>query len=123
MANLVFSYRIKSFFNASHAIRWDSGIGQRHSHTWEVNCEFRSQQGQTVVFKDLEEKLNNIFQKFSGSFLNQLEYFQEINPTVENVAVWLYKLVTPAVETLKVRLIRLEVAESPTRSYCISVVD
>jgi 6-pyruvoyltetrahydropterin/6-carboxytetrahydropterin synthase len=123
LSRLKYSYHIKSFFNASHAIRWESGIGERHTHTWEVNSEFQSQPGQTIVFRDLEKTLNGILQQFSGVFLNQLPYFKNINPTVENVTLWLYNLIVPAIAPLNVTLIRLEVAESPTRSYCISAAD
>ncbi|KRL00987.1 6-carboxytetrahydropterin synthase [Liquorilactobacillus capillatus] len=123
MAQLNYSYRIKTFFNAGHAVRWEKGTGKRHSHTWEVVCELRSQSEQTVIFSDIEETLNSIFEKISGSFLNTLDEFKEVNPTVENITLWLYRLMTPVLEPLGVSLIRLEVSESPTRSYCITVSD
>ncbi|MCT4397748.1 hypothetical protein EFN70_03585 [Pediococcus ethanolidurans] len=45
----------------------------------------------------------------------------EINPTVENVTIWLFDLITPEMEQLSAQLIRIEVSESPTRSYSIEV--
>ncbi len=33
---LVHTYKIKSYVNASHAMRWKDGEGKQHNHTWEV---------------------------------------------------------------------------------------
>ncbi|KRL42312.1 MAG: 6-carboxytetrahydropterin synthase [Liquorilactobacillus nagelii] len=120
---LKYSYKIRSFFNASHAVRWENGIGQQHTHTWEVVCELSSSADKTVIFKEIEDTIHKVFQTFSGKFLNNLPYFKETNPTVENVTVWLYQLLTEAFLALGIQLIRIEVGESPTRSYCISVAD
>ncbi|WP_057737906.1 6-carboxytetrahydropterin synthase [Liquorilactobacillus uvarum] len=120
MSQLNFSYRIKSYFNASHAIRWENGTGQKHMHTWEVVCELSSQSKQTVIFSDIEKALNGVFENISGTFLNTLDDFKELNPTVENVTLWLYHLIIPALNQLDVHLTRLEVSESPTRTYCIT---
>ncbi|WP_186803293.1 6-carboxytetrahydropterin synthase, partial [Lapidilactobacillus concavus] len=65
----------------------------------------------------------HIHKIFYTLFLNELPYFKTINPTVENVTEWLFDLITPKLEELSARLIRIEVSESPTRSYCISVED
>lgn len=123
MAQLNYSYRIKTYFNASHAIRWESGTGQKHTHTWEVVCELSSQSEQTVIFSDIEKALSGVLGDISGVFLNTLSAFKETNPTVENVTLWLYQLIVPVLKPLAVRLTRLEVSESPTRTYCITVSD
>lgn len=51
---LKYSYKIRSFFNASHAVRWENGIGQQHTHTWEVVCELSSSADKTVIFKEMK---------------------------------------------------------------------
>ncbi|KRN21359.1 6-pyruvoyl-tetrahydropterin synthase [Secundilactobacillus similis DSM 23365 = JCM 2765] len=109
--------------NASHAMRWADGQGKQHNHTWEIISEFKSAGDHMIIFNDIERTLNDIFQTFSGKFLNELPAFQKINPTVENVTIWLFKLITDALDGLHADLIRLEVGESPTRSYCITVED
>lgn len=104
-------------------MRWADGQGKRHNHTWEIISEFKSAGDHMIIFNDIERTLNDIFQTFSGKFLNELPAFQKINPTVENVTIWLFKLITDALDGLHADLIRLEVGESPTRSYCITVED
>ncbi|KRM95068.1 hypothetical protein FC19_GL002160 [Liquorilactobacillus aquaticus DSM 21051] len=76
-----------------------------------------------MIFSDIEKALNGVFENISGGFLNTLEDFKERNPTVENVTLWLYRLITHALEQLDVQLTRLEVSESPTRTYCITISD
>ncbi|MDC4187103.1 6-carboxytetrahydropterin synthase [Loigolactobacillus coryniformis] len=120
---LVHTYKIKSYVNASHAMRWADGEGKQHTHTWEIICEIKSKNDEMIVFRDIEQAISDVLDSFSGKFLNKLPYFKEINPTVENVTVWLFDLITPEMERLSARLIRIEVGESPTRSYCITVED
>jgi 6-pyruvoyltetrahydropterin/6-carboxytetrahydropterin synthase len=117
---LVHSYKIKTYVNASHAMRWKDGEGKQHNHTWEVVCEIKSKDDAMIVFRDIEQKIQDVLGSFSGQFLNQLPYFESINPTVENVTIWLFDLITPEMEKLSAELTRIEVGESPTRSYVIT---
>lgn len=115
------TYKIKSYVNASHAMRWKDGEGQQHNHTWEIICEIHSKDNQMIVFNDIEKQMHTVFDTFSGKFLNELPYFKTVNPTTENVASWLFDLLTAKLETLNAELVRIEVGESPTRSFCISI--
>ncbi len=117
------TYKIKSYVNASHAMRWKDGEGKEHNHTWEITCEIHSLNDHMIIFNDLENTIKDILNSFAGKFLNQLPYFKEINPTVENVTIWLFNLISPALREEQAKLIRIEVSESPTRAYCISVRD
>ncbi|KRK77708.1 hypothetical protein FC67_GL000044 [Companilactobacillus alimentarius DSM 20249] len=74
-----------------------------------------------IVFNDIEDEMKSIFNTFSGKFLNKLPYFKKVNPTTENVTVWLFNRLTPVLEKLDAELVRIEVGESPTRSYCIDI--
>lgn len=120
---LVHTYKIKSYVNASHAMRWKDGEGKQHNHTWEVVCEIKSQDDQMIVFRDIEKKIQEILGNFSGQFLNELPYFKDINPTVENVTIWLFDLLSSILEELSAKLVRIEVGESPTRAYVITDAD
>ncbi len=117
-----YTYKMRYYVNASHAMRWSDGEGKQHNHTWEIICEIHSKGDHMIVFVDIEKKMKEIFDSFSGKFLNTLPYFKTINPTVENVTTWLFNLLSPVLEELNAELVRLEVGESPTRSYCISTI-
>lgn len=114
------SYNIKSYFNASHAVRWENGQGKQHNHTWEVVCELSTEESM-VSFSDIEKSLRGVLDEFSGQFLNELPEFTVINPTVENVAEHLFVKVDDVLRENDAKLLRLELSDSPTRAYCIDV--
>ncbi|MDO7803770.1 6-carboxytetrahydropterin synthase [Lactiplantibacillus pentosus] len=116
------SYKIKSYVNASHAIRWATGSGKKHTHTWEIVCELHTVDAM-VAFYDIEKNLHQALDELSGKFLNDLPEFKTVNPTVENVTEYLFKKIDKTLRENGAQLMRIEVSDSPTRSYCISVTD
>ena len=112
-------YKFKSHVNASHAMRWEGGMGAKHNHTWEIICEIKSQDDEMHLFEEIEGVLKDFFQPFSGSFLNEMPPFLEINPSVENVTNYFYDQLSLRLAAIQTELIRIEVGESPTRFYCI----
>ncbi|WP_436696956.1 6-carboxytetrahydropterin synthase [Lactiplantibacillus pentosus] len=116
------SYKIKSYVNASHAIRWATGSGKKHTHTWEIVCELHTVDAM-VAFYDIEKNLHQALDELSGKFLNDLPEFKTVNPTVENVAEYLFKKIDNTLRENGAQLMRIEVSDSPTRAYCISVTD
>lgn len=116
------SYKIKSYVNASHAIRWATGSGKKHTHTWEIVCELHTVDAM-VAFYDIEKNLHQALDELSGKFLNDLPEFKTVNPTVENVTEYLFKKIDNTLRENGAQLMRIEVSDSPTRAYCISVTD
>ena len=118
--SLVGTYRLKYYIHASHAVRWNDGIGEAHSHSWEITLEFQSTNDEMIVFEDIEALLGDIFSVYSGAFLNEIEPFNAINPTLENVGKEFFKLVEKKIKPIYAKLIRLEVGESPMRFYYVT---
>ncbi len=117
------TYKLISYVNASHAMRWKGGEGKQHNHTWEIVCEIHTKGDHMVIFNDLEKAVTEILSQINGKFLNDLDYFKKINPSVENVTEYLFDQIGPELKKLEASLIRIEVGESPTRFYCITVDD
>jgi len=115
-----YTYKIKSYINASHAIRWESGVGKKHSHTWEIVCELHTTDAM-VAFFDIEKNLHEALDGLSGKFLNDLPEFKTVNPTVENITEYLFNKIDTILRENKAELVRIEVSDSPIRSYCIDV--
>ncbi|WP_125763734.1 MULTISPECIES: 6-carboxytetrahydropterin synthase [Levilactobacillus] len=116
------SYKIKSYVNASHAVRWKSGTGKKHNHTWEIVCELHVFEGM-VSFFDIEKSLGKAIDALSGQYLNDLPEFKVINPTVENVTEYLFNEIDGILRQNNAVLLRIEVSDSPTRSFCIDVTE
>lgn len=114
------TYKIKSYVNASHAIRWENGEGKKHTHTWEIVSELHTTD-EMVAFYDIEKHLKQVLDGISGQFLNDLPEFETVNPTVENVAEYLFTKISETLQDNGAKLLRIEVGDSPIRSYCIDV--
>ncbi|WP_412053049.1 6-carboxytetrahydropterin synthase [Lactiplantibacillus plantarum] len=116
------TYKIKSYVNASHAVRWATGSGKKHTHTWEIVCELHTVDAM-VAFYDIEKNLHQALDELSGKFLNDLSEFKTVNPTVENVTEYLFTKIDKTLRDNGAQLLRIEVSDSPTRAYCISVTE
>ncbi|MCJ1650525.1 6-carboxytetrahydropterin synthase [Lactiplantibacillus plantarum] len=116
------TYKIKSYVNASHAVRWATGSGKKHTHTWEIVCELHTVDAM-VAFYDIEKNLHQALDELSGRFLNDLPEFKTVNPTVENVTEYLFTKIDKTLRDNGAQLLRIEVSDSPTRAYCISVTE
>ncbi|KZT82106.1 6-pyruvoyl-tetrahydropterin synthase relatedprotein [Lactiplantibacillus plantarum] len=46
------TYKIKSYVNASHAVRWATGSGKKHTHTWEIVCELHTVDAMVAFYDD-----------------------------------------------------------------------
>ncbi|WP_390410251.1 6-carboxytetrahydropterin synthase [Lacticaseibacillus jixiensis] len=117
---MIYTYKLKSYVNASHAMRWESGQGKAHNHTWEIVAELSTTDGM-VAFVDLEKEIQAVLHGLSGKFLNDLPAFATINPSVENVTRYLFDAIAHTLEVHNAKLLRLEVSDSPTRSFCMDV--
>lgn len=116
------TYKIKSYVNASHAVRWATGSGKKHTHTWEIVCELHTVDAM-VAFYDIEKNLHQALDELSGKFLNDLPEFKTVNPTLENVTEYLFTKIDKTLRDNGSQLLRIEVSDSPTRAYCISVTE
>ncbi|WP_241690233.1 hypothetical protein [Ligilactobacillus salivarius] len=51
----IYSYRLKFYLNATHAMRWSDQIGEEHPHTWEIICQvMKKEQNHFIRFNDNE---------------------------------------------------------------------
>lgn len=120
MSKLQQTYKVKAYVNASHAMRWANGVGQKHNHTWELICEIKSLEDKMIVFKDIDTVIKSVTSIISGKYLNDLQEFSEVNPSLENLTEFLFSQLNQELKKIGGQLIRLEVGESPTHSYVIS---
>lgn len=115
------TYKLTSYINASHAVRWEGGIGKEHMHTWAVICEIHINDNRMVPFNAIENELKEVSSRFSGKFLNTVPPFDQINPTLENLTTYIFQLLSDLLRRNNAVLTRLEIGESPTRFYCITL--
>jgi 6-pyruvoyltetrahydropterin/6-carboxytetrahydropterin synthase len=79
------------FFSASHQLRGYKGKCERlHGHNWRVRVHLCATQldeiGMVMDFHKLDEILNAAIEPFDHRHLNDIEPFDTINPSSENLA-------------------------------------
>jgi 6-pyruvoyl tetrahydropterin synthase-like protein len=112
------SYKFTFRLNASHSnVGLSSGI---HAHTFEITLYMKPHSDAFVTYDKIEKKVQDYLNHFSGSILNAIPPFDETLPTLENISNVFFANITKILSDAGYQLLRLEISESPNRSFCIS---
>jgi 6-pyruvoyltetrahydropterin/6-carboxytetrahydropterin synthase len=102
-------------FSAAHQLRlYDGSLEPLHGHNWVVRVTVGAEKldaiGVVMDFHELERLVEAIVRPWHNRHLNDLEPFQKLNPSAENVSVVVGSgLKLP----MNVRLLCVEVTETP----------
>ena len=121
MANRLFSeYRFKFYLNASHAIIINGKLGKAHPHTWEYVLNVLLPRNEFIEFNVFENVINDFFAKYQNKTMNQVDPFDTIVPTLENMAEYFGEQLHHLISEKNGQLVQIECSETPTRSYIIA---
>ncbi len=89
---------VSDHFSSAHFLRGYQGACENlHGHTWKVEVAVESDQlnqiGLVIDFKELKKRLGHIMERWDHVCLNDLDEFQGVNPSTENMARVLYQAV------------------------------
>ena len=92
----LYTLRIYAQFCSAHSIRDYPGDCRRlHGHNWKVETEIRARKlddiGIAIDFKTVKTETRKLADSLDHRFLNEIEPFDRINPTAENLACWFYQ--------------------------------
>lgn len=113
----MFTIRVETGFRASHQLRLPDGSKEPlHHHDWlasaEVSSERLDSMGVVMNFQPLKAVLDSIVSDFDNAAIEAVGYFQQNNPSAENVAKYIYdKLRIGLPQGVKLRNVR--VVEEP----------
>jgi len=84
-------------FAAAHCIPDYPGKCQRlHGHNWKVEVSVEGEKldklGMLVDFSVLKRHVTAVLDTLDHHYLNEMEHFQTINPTAENIACYVYEM-------------------------------
>lgn len=113
----MFEVTVSGEFVAAHQLRDPSGTAEPlHEHTWRVTLtvagETLDERGLLVDFSLLRRRLADVLARFDGHTLNAAPPFTAQNPSAENVAVFIFQCLRPAVPR-PARLTSVAVEEEP----------
>jgi len=93
--NACYTLKICTEFAAAHTLREYPGACSRmHGHNWKVEVEVIAhtldKTGMGVDFREIKNFTRDVTDKLDHRYLNEIKPFDEINPTAENIAAWIY---------------------------------
>jgi len=113
------------FFSSAHFLRQYKGKCENlHGHNWKVKICFTGtkldQTGMLIDFTDMKKYLKEIISYLDHKLLNEIEPFDKINPTAENIATFIFNKMKNC-ETETAKIFEVEVWESNTSSATVSL--
>lgn len=117
----MFTITIRGDFASAHALRGYKGKCENlHGHTFKVEArligEKQNEIGIVSDFTELKKHLNVVLDTLDHHNLNELPYFETINPSSENLAIYIYNNLKPLVDDEYAKLVAVEVWESEKQS-------
>ena len=109
----MFTVSVERHFHASHQLTLPDGSKEPvHSHDWVVNADLSSEKlnnmGIVMDFRELQAMIDKTVAEFHNKALESIGYFQQNNPSAENVAKYIYeKLLIELPEGVKLQNIRV----------------
>jgi 6-pyruvoyltetrahydropterin/6-carboxytetrahydropterin synthase len=112
-------YELKTIiqFGAAHQLRNYKGKCENlHGHNWKIEVyvkgENLDENGLLVDFKVIKDKTKEIVEELDHKFLNELEYFRDINPSSENIARYIYESLERGLNDNRIKVSRVTAWES-----------
>lgn len=112
-------HKFKFYLNASHSVFFNGIKGQAHPHTWEFGLKILDLGDSLIEFSVYENALKQLFEPYQNQILNNIEPFNEIVPTLENMTDFFGEQLRYAVRRVHGELLEIEGSETPTRSYLV----
>ena len=113
-------YKFKFYLNANHFIVINGKEGEIHPHTWEFMVDVLMSDQKFVQFDAYEKAIDEYFNKYQNRILNEVEPFDHMVPTLENMSDYFADEIRGIDKELGGHLVKMESSETPTRSYVIS---
>ena len=114
----VFEIYVQTHFSAAHALKGYPGDCARvHGHNWIIDVFVRCMKlndiGIGLDFREIKEHVKGVLKHLDHFNLNDLPAFQEINPTSENIARFLYRELSRQLNTDGITVSKIKVSETP----------
>jgi 6-pyruvoyltetrahydropterin/6-carboxytetrahydropterin synthase len=91
-------YELKTItqFGAAHQLKDTGGKCENlHGHNWKVEVFVKGEKldkcGLLVDFHVIKDAVDKIVNELDHKFLNELDFFKDINPSSENIARYIYE--------------------------------
>lgn len=114
------AYKNTFRLNASHSISNDKGVPQTHHHTFTLSLDIVKTIDDFEEFEQIENGINEYLNRFRGKYINSIDPFTHILPTIENMGRYFYDELSSDLDKNGYKLIRLEIGETPAEVFSVS---
>jgi len=108
---------VKGGFSAAHALReYEGECEELHGHNWNVEVTVQTEGlddvGLGVDFRVMKNVLKSELDPLDHKFLNEVEPFDRLNPSSENLARYLFEQLSSKLNRDGVKVVEVAVGES-----------
>jgi 6-pyruvoyltetrahydropterin/6-carboxytetrahydropterin synthase len=108
----MYELKITSRFAAAHNLREFYGKCENlHGHNWFIEVRVRADDtdriGLVMDFGVIKRHLHDVLELIDHTYLNELEWFKERNPSSENIARFIFDRLDPEVKAASEGRVRL----------------
>ncbi len=112
----MYEVSIKKSFSAAHTLKDIGGnCEELHGHNFTVEVSAASKElnedGLLIDFRILKGWTGELLEELDHKFLNDIPYFEDINPSSENIARFIYDKIYEKTKSKKLKLSRVTVWE------------
>lgn len=116
---------ITTFAAAHNLLHYQGGCENLHGHNWKVEVTVAArdldQSGMGIDFKILKKATKQFLTQFDHKYLNDIEHFQNMSPSSENIARLLFEELEKRINTDNASVEKIKVWESENASACYSL--
>ena len=122
----MFEISVRQHFDAAHYLREYNGKCEKlHGHRFEVvvslKCNKLNDIGLAYDFTELKKHLNEILDNYDHTCINEVEPFDKLNASSENIAVCIYEQLKEKLGEFSTALSSVQVWESPNSCVTFSL--
>jgi 6-pyruvoyltetrahydropterin/6-carboxytetrahydropterin synthase len=113
----MYEVTIRRSFSAAHLLREIGGkCEELHGHNFFVEVSVAgvslNEENLLIDFRDVKRWTDEVLGQLDHKYLNEVEYFRDINPSSEEIARFVYEQIDPRAREAGAKLSRVTVWES-----------
>ena len=115
----MYEITILSHFSGAHRLRYLHGkCEELHGHNWKIEVSVVSdrlnKEGLVIDFQILKQRAEKVIGSLDHTYLNDLGYFSEKEPSSENIAKYIFDKLKKELKAYRVTLKKVTAWESET---------
>ena len=118
----MYDLSITTNFSSAHFLRGYQGPCENlHGHTWKLEITIGSKElnsiGLVVDFRKIKDQLNQFISYLDHVSINELPFFQEVNPSTENLAKYIYDEFSKQCQPYQLKKVRVWESDACSVTY------